>query len=280
MEPKKPHELSTIPLQAQYKLRADSIVSEVVAAHIVPADMHVLSDVAGTMNNAYLIGHDTPQYVLLMQKDPSESESLKWINQELNSIGFFERNSYAFRTPSEQAAIQKKLLALGIRCPDVLAFNDNQKYIFEEFLPGLLYKDFFNQPNTDRLTNVIDRYFTDIKRANSQGMVMGNRWGPNEVVMDDNSLGYFDFKYGYHGPTAKEFELSQALYYTSARVAKGVSPEIAKTVLERYLSRSFLGDVYEHTATINFVRRHANYFMAHGMEDEGGPQPWMLDSLP
>lgn len=257
------------------------ILTDIKSQRMLPNEFKIQRIIEGTLNIAYIIGlNNIYSFVLLRRKKFEEAEALPWINKELTSIGFFDLNTYRFRNFKEQSDFAKKISELGLIVPKIIIHNDDENFMLVEYSEGQLYKDYLNSLHHKHDSEkIIDKYLSDIKEANENGMIIGNRWGPNETVTIDGNLSYFDFKYEYSGNTSKEFEISQAIYYTVARISNSNSPDLAKQILIKYISPEFLGSVYNHTVVRKFVYNHANYFLSFGSPDDGGAQPWIIDAI-
>lgn len=92
-------------------------------------------------------------------------------------------------------------------------YFDGQDTILLPYIHGDPYHKYLSR-NSSNMYEVIKTYLQSIGDAHAQGLIYGDRWGPNTIVTPVEDLIHIDFDLALHGESAEEFEISQAMYYS------------------------------------------------------------------
>jgi len=123
------------------------------------------------------------------------------------------------------------------------------------FIKGITYDQWLNSGEISN--KIIDLYIDSIVKAHQNGVVYGDRWGPNTMVVGDTTIIHFDFDISLEGIPAKEFELAQTLYYTLSFSSK-------KEVINRFLIRKLRSirktGQYNWKTLLRLIKGHYRHF--------------------
>lgn len=160
--------------------------------------------------NFNFLGYDSSTKKYLLSIPRNNPVIIRVINKEYRGVGFFKLGgSFRLRSTREIVRLYKQCAKIGIRVPRIIDYGDY--YIFREFIEGRLFQDALSDSlNASRL---VISYLTQIMQMHSRGIVLGDRWGPNEIVTPDDKIVFFDFDIELK-KIGKEMELAQAIYYS------------------------------------------------------------------
>ena len=170
-------------------------------------DFKKIQPISGQLNFNFLLLDDSAKkyFLSIPRKNPAIIKSL---NKEYRGIGFFKfGGSFRLRSIKEIVMIYKKCDKIGICAPKIIDYDNF--YLLREFIVGQLYQNAL--ANSLNASNLVISYLTQIKKLHLQGLVLGDRWGPNEIVTSDGKIIFFDFDLALK-KIGKEMELAQAIY--------------------------------------------------------------------
>lgn len=172
-------------------------------------DFKKLQPMPGQLNfNFSLSDNSAKKYFLSIPR--KNSTIIKSLHREYQGIDFFNLGgSFRLRPIKEMVKIYQQCEQIGISVPKIIDYDDF--FLLREFIKGQLYQNTLaNSLNTPKL---VISYLTQIKKLHLQGLVLGDRWGPNGIVTCDNKIIFFDFDLSLK-KIGKEMELAQAIYYS------------------------------------------------------------------
>lgn len=137
--------------------------------------------------------------VLRRRKDTCD---LSLLQQEATYMGF----GYHVRDISETVNFMLKLQGLDVPVPIVL--DAGADYIVEEYIQGTpLHHLIAARPSL----TLADRFLQEVLKAHQRGVILGDRWGKNEIVRSNGQICFVDFDLEYRTPFDRELELAEAI---------------------------------------------------------------------
>lgn len=204
----------------------------------------------GVLNHNWVLwGEGGESYVLRIPKKNPKQQKL--IKEEYQEISYAKDGSeYRFRTLDEQVTFMEECQQWKI--PIVPIAEKGKHYLLLEYINGKPLSEFLAQ--TDYPT-ILSEHFTNITRAHNLGIILGDRWGPNEIVTPSNKLVYIDFDIALIAEDAKEFEIAQVIYHC---ILQSKNKKEATAVAKKIVSgEQFL---YNKERVAEFLRGHVKYF--------------------
>lgn len=161
--------------------------------------------------NHYRFFQDKNGRVFLCRKPIKNRILWEEIRKEYEGIGFFRfGGKIRRRSANEQGKLGCEWAALGFPVLVPVKFSETRGWY--PFINGISYDRWLTSGGSSN--KIIDLYVDSIVKAHQKGIVYGDRWGPNTMVVGDTAIIHFDFDISLEGIPAKEFELAQSLYYT------------------------------------------------------------------
>lgn len=193
------------------------------------------------------------KYILSIPRD--NPALIKIVSSQYRSIGLFNHGGgFQLRSIKEMVTLYQKCEKVGVLVPKIIEYGD--LFIFREFAEGRLYQDVLSQSSGS--ADLIISYLTQLANLHRHKIVLGDRWGPNEIVTADNKIIFIDFdtkliKIG------KEMEVAQAIYYSiqfscrrmeAARAIEQLLPTLSQNKYRwKYVKEILVG--------------HLDYFKSH-----------------
>ena len=232
-------------------------------------------DIGGKLNDNYLIGNKESgeEYILRVpKKDPRDV--LEEIRKEYEGIGYVTNgNEYRFRNLGEQVSFINLCKQKNIPVADIVDVDKN--YMLSEFVKGIDLPNFLRKQKKRRgymlniNTLVFNTYLSSLVSAHQEGIVLGDRWGPNTIVTPQINIIHIDFDIELTAEDAREFELAQGTYYCLLH-SKNKGEVVDK--LKDFFKRKEVISLYDRTRVSEFLTGHSQYFKAHkeygGIESE------------
>lgn len=187
----------------------------------------------GNLNYVFKLKDENgKKYVLKIPKAQNRYLIRNYLFQLYQAAGFVVKgNEFFYRTLIQQRKFSQLCKKKSILVPEVLSIGKN--FIFTQFLNGEIYKDIVKHD-----CKAISIVFKELINAHKNGVVFGDRWGGNELLVG-NRVCFFDFDIGYlredesQFQKCKDFELAVITYRTilySSR--KNTSLRILEQILE------------------------------------------------
>lgn len=190
---------------------------------------------------------------VVLERLPRENRQiLTSIHNEYGFMGFNDlHGTVRRRTPAEQVKFASLAASHGLSVLTPLNIGDGKVYY--PYLSNILMLDEY-LPTASLIDAqvLVYRIFDDLYKAHRRGIIYGDRWSHNMLVLPDARFVHVDFDLEISGPPAKEFEIAQTAYYI---LSAG-----KRTVLET-LSRVMIAKNWFQVDWVElFLRGHANYF--------------------
>ena len=171
-----------------------------------------LEDLGGTLNHVFKLEDKCgEQYMLRIPRVEYRGLIRDYLLQLYRDAGFVTRgNEFFYRTLVQQAKFSWACKKKDILVPDVLLVGKD--FLLTRFIDGKLYAVAVKQN-----CKAISILFTALINAHKKGIVFGDRWGGNELIVG-NQICFFDFDIGYLSKNesqfqkCKNFELAVAAY--------------------------------------------------------------------
>jgi len=222
---------------------------------------------SGNLNKNTLLEDSNGTLLIMRQENCAGRETeLANIYAEYQGVGFLNNplNGFELRTPEEQHIFSRNLRHLGIKVPRVYASDSHTQLI--EFLPQV--KDLATvwlDADTEAPENTL-HVLKAISTTHELGVVLGDRWGPNELICADRSVVFVDFDIKIWGPDAKEFELASLLYFTSYFAQRSNSMRTYQLLdtYKEFVKNLNQTDTYSLATLHKFIGNYFEYFSREG----------------
>jgi len=163
-------------------------------------------------------------------------ETLKLLKHQYNALGFTSRGgSFRRRSPQEQVNFLQRAASLGLKVLPP-AYVDEKGYTYYRFFEGAqTLDDFLPHASSEEIGAIIYDLFADIRIAHANGIIYGDRWAQNILIVPRFSLPenesneggkikeptarirkailHIDFDIELSGPVTHEFELAEVTFY-------------------------------------------------------------------
>lgn len=200
-------------------------------------------------------------YVLRTPKGERERrQTVQSITAEYEGIGAASEGvGFRLRTIGEQAELTNRLHNRGFSTLGCIELQNNQ--MLQSFMKGTTLCDYVENIhiNPEKL-DVVEEVLTHLNFMHRQGIVLGDRWCRNTMVMAQGEFAEFDYDLELIGPqkTIATFEMSQELYHL-VHFSQG-GRGFMTNFLQEYLRDRTVLDSYDSQQLGRFLRGHARYF--------------------
>lgn len=235
-------------------------LSDTVCFPLLPSDRSIPQ---GNFNKSTLLDSINGKTYIVRHENPeSRNQELPYVEAEYRGVGFLDnlQNGFRLRSSEEQYVFTSYLENLGISIVHPIYAEADTQLI--EYYPDTksladlwIRKDKTSIYATETVINAL-------LSAHMQGVVLGDRWGPNELVSKEKGVIFIDFDIEIWGPEAREFELASLLYFTSF-FAQSCNPSMLKNLRELYkklLLNPSLNGIYNQDILNSYIRSYADYF--------------------
>lgn len=203
-----------------------------------------------------------------LKRYPKEATAtLKSIAHEYHAIGFTNSGGLVrSRTPEEQGRFLQQAAQKGLKVLPP-AYMDSKGITYYRFLEGAETLDQFLSHATDReFHEILYTLFADLRMAHSNNILYGDRWPKNILIVPNkttkrrdghtsHSLVHIDFDLEISGPTSREFELAQVVYYV---VCAGHQRSLSILPQLLVIDTSIPG--FDFHAFADYLEKHAKFF--------------------
>lgn len=193
----------------------------------------------------------------VLHRFPKENTTiLKSIAHEYNTIGFTQVGGrFRRRSQNEQVQFTKKCAELGLNVLPPLTYEGS--YVENLFLENAETMDvFLSHATNEETAKCTHNIYMDMYKAHKAGIVYGDRWSENILVVPKIGVVNIDFDVEISGLFAKEFDVAQVSYYILAGAKVKVIPQLAKLLSVPYADLNI-----QHVET--FLCGHAEHFNAN-----------------
>lgn len=222
----------------------------------------------GNLNKNLVVTDSIGQEYVIRQENPQgRALELPFVEAEYKSVGFLDhpQNGFRMRTPKEQHQLAMLLEENGIRATRVIYSNEDiQVMRYEKNATSLA--DLWNNgdPRAPVATGLA---LIKLAESHSKGLLLGDRWGPNELLTADGEIMFVDFDIEIFGPEVKEFEMASMLYFNSYFAQQRGSVEDLKGLTETYkkfIASSLFAKLYSKSLLLDYLTRYFSYFANEG----------------
>lgn len=171
---------------------------------------------------------DGVQRKVLRRYPKRNTQIFELLSYEYSQIGFIQAGGrFRRRSQAEQVQFSRQCAELGLNV--FPPFSVRSKYIENLFLEGAeKMDDFLMHASDQQVTHYTEDIFMDLYKAHDAGIIYGDRWAENILVVPKLGIVNIDFDIEISGPFAREFEASQiAIYVLGSAKAKSI-PQLAK----------------------------------------------------
>jgi len=168
--------------------------------------------IEGKFNRLFFVTNETG--VPFLKRVPKDNPTLlKQIQAEYEGVMFLPLGgNFRKRTLEEQFSFSIKAAGLGLKVLPPSAID--REAIYYPFLDQVKsMKEYFSSKDA-RVSFVVNQLVNDLRRAHGFNVIYGDRWLPNILVKPEHKIVHIDFDIEISGKWAREFEVSQIIYYT------------------------------------------------------------------
>lgn len=202
----------------------------------------------GNLNDLLLLkDQNEKKYVLQIAKKDRPVEEYLAEFFEIVGVGC----NYKYRSLEEQVEFSKICLKKGLPVPSI--FEHDSTFIVREFIEGLTYSEFLSKSED---SSIIIKYLKEIIKFHKKGIVMGDRWGPNEVITTGGKFYFFDFDIKLLTKDSKEFEIAHSIYCS---IVNAKNKEYAFCLLVEFFENKF-PSYYDLSKTLHFFQKHITFY--------------------
>ncbi len=216
--------------------------------------------------NTLLESLDGRAYILREENPQGRAEELPFVADEYRGVGFLDKpdNGFHLRSSLEQYEFANRLLAHGISVmPPVYADASLQLVLYCQGARPL--SQLWQEGNRMAFHHT-ELFADELQRTHQQDIVIGDRWGPNELVLPDGKHLFVDFDIEIWGPEAREFEFASLLYFTSYFAQQGEANNIddVRASYSKILGRAKKFGIYNVPTLHRYLLRYPEYFAEEG----------------
>lgn len=198
---------------------------------------------------SHLFQFNDSQAVEYILKTPNQEQRAMVLNQLhtlYSELGFFrDKNTFKVRNYRQQKQFVRVLDKLNISTINITYASDDI-LISEYVKDNRTLSDLWEKSN-HTASIATDILFSNIFQAHSHDILVGDRWGPNELYLETEQKVYMiDFDICIEGPTAKEFELSFLIYHLSffaQKASQGKTSDLRR-VINSHLNKQQIVSFY------------------------------------
>lgn len=232
-------------------------IEELKGSFQAPLTLCVEQVPQGNLNrNVLFQTADGRPYLLRVESNEGRTQEYPNIIGEYTGVKFLEnpQNKFYFRTPREQHLFADELLRRSIPAISPV-FSGERMQIIAYCQGARNFADLWKSGSADAI-GATEKLFETLGHCHNEGIAVGDRWGPNELLLPDGSIRLIDFDIGIEGPEAREFELVACMYflayfaqqnesklhlgklqklYTQCLTVNKEKPRYSREVLQKYL---------------------------------------------
>lgn len=199
------------------------------------------------------------KYLLRLENPQGRRKELPFITAEFEHVRFLSKPGHSFklRTIPQQAEISRRIKALGIVTPEIYCFTD-KLMLLELYEDAIHQADLWQKdPHKAEVSTVA--ILDWLVKIHNHDIVLGDRWGKNELILPDGTISFVDFDIELSGSQTKEFELSMFIYF-NAYFAQ-LNPDVSfGNLLDIYVDLFKKLENHNLDEITNFVSNFCNYF--------------------
>ncbi len=215
-------------------------------------NQQIIENLEGALNSNFLV-RDVNDRKYVLRIPMYNEETYKLIKKEYEGVGYVTNGrEYSYRSLEEQVTFSKKCIREGVPVANVISVG--QEWMLTEFVEGTTL-DKYLQANND--VTIINEHISQIMSSHKKGILIGDRWGPNEIVTNDNKIVYIDFDIELLIEDAKEFEMAQVLYHS---IAWSKDKEKTSLLVKDFVKNCRFYGVYDKGRVCKFLRGYKEYF--------------------
>ncbi|MBI5122792.1 hypothetical protein HZA75_02935 [Candidatus Roizmanbacteria bacterium] len=180
----------------------------------------------GSLNTNYVV--QNPDLGTLLLRVPRRNKDIEAaIASQFGRLGY--KGKFRMRSPEEQYSFSQRAFEVGLRVVPAVDIVGRDTYY--PFIDGAkTIGEFFVSTADNEQALIVNQLFDDLGKAHNNGFVYGDRVIPNMLVHPQHGLTHIDFDVELSGQTAKEMDVSNAIY--SLIVAGGEqTPALLATIL-------------------------------------------------
>lgn len=232
----------------------------------------IIDQFEGGLNDTYVVevelNHkDSRKLAIRIPKSDADREKThELITAEYRKIGVNAVGiDFRLRNMEEQQQLMSMAAGFGLHtleC-DVLLGNE----MATEFMDGVPLSEYVAQETASIDPTIIRNVLTHLTQAHSVGIVFGDRWAKNTMILQSGEHKEFDFDIELQGDTeaTSSFELAQTLYHL-IHFADNNRNFILELICDLYDSNPSLLAAYNKTTLLQLLDGQRIHFVAEYLE--------------
>lgn len=222
----------------------------------------------GNFNKSVVIVDSNDKEYIVRQEDvEGRARELPFIEAEYRGVGFLDhpQNGFRLRTPSQQHQFTVCLAENSIKATRVIYSQDDLQIIHYE-QETMSIADLWHNANP-RAPIATGMALIQLAQSHNKGFILGDRWGPNEILTVDGEIMFVDFDIEIFGPEIKEFEIASMLYFNSYFAQQLSSVKDLNglaTIYKEFIASYLFTNIYDKPLFFNYLIRYFSYFANEG----------------
>lgn len=212
--------------------------------------------------NTLLKAADDRIYIVRRENQQARETEWPYILAEYDGVGFLDnpQNGFRLRSSAEQCEFVLQLKKQGIPAPNAYYVEEGIQLI--EYNNGAVNLAELWEQLDGRALDATQNVLYQLVDAHTKGIVIGDRWGPNELITPEGKVLFVDFDIQIRGPEAKEFELASLLYFVTyfAQTSLPLPPVELKQAYKIFLRHLEHNSLYDLAILNRYISHYAFYF--------------------
>ena len=151
----------------------------------------------GNLNHAVLLAGPDRLLVFRCRRDQAGNDIEAYLTHLYDLAGMpVLGGHFRLRSVAEEVVFIERARAAGVRTPAVLASGDG--WMARDYVVGEPLGDVLRAGGNPSL---VLRMLSQLMEAHSHGVVLGDRWGYNEIIDETGHLHFIDFDVAWSGPS-------------------------------------------------------------------------------
>ncbi|HEY1085758.1 MAG TPA: hypothetical protein VGE34_03480 [Candidatus Saccharimonadales bacterium] len=234
----------------------------------VPKSFHpdqIVATHQGGLNNTFIldvpVGNDSKKVaVRTPKKEADRSATERKIAEEYRQIGATALGiDFRLRHLDEQKKIMDRASKIGLKvleCQLLLG-----KEMVTDYMDGTPLSDYLQRDTSDIQPQMLNDILSHLTQAHSVGIVFGDRWAANTMILEDGTHKEFDFDIELQGDVnaTSTFELAQTLYHI-VHFANQNRDHVISLIKDLYSQSPTLLAGYDKKIFFTLLEGHRRYF--------------------
>lgn len=229
---------------------------------------HSINLLSGNLNDNFVVQiPNQKKYIVRKPNLQGRKKIIPYILAEAQAVGFFDNrtNCLKIRSYKDQFGFVQLLKKHQIPVVNLL-HADNHIQIIDYIENAITLASLWKTQNS-RALRFTEKVLTQLVNIHKQDIVLGDRWGENELITPTGDILFVDFDIAIWGSAAKEYELARLLFFLSyfAQLNDNQHHEIEllKQFYRHFLKKIISEDIYQKKILMNFIINYYSYYSSH-----------------